>query len=182
MRNNLGFGLTCLAVLLLTGCSQIGVPNPFATVSDVKEVYYREFTDIPVPAEMKGVPSGTMVTPTQDGVKVGLETLEGRVEPASLANAMIHNMARQGWSLRGSVTGKRTLQLHEKDSRFAVIAIQSGTINTSMEIWVLNRLSSGGFGSVPLSGGATMFSPSPSSPSSSSSSGQGGVTSQSLSN
>ena len=155
MRLGICLGVAC-AVILSSGCSQLEVSNPFATVSDIKETYASQFTDIPVPTEMKSVPSSTLTTPTQQGIKVGLETYEGRVDSASLANAMIHNMARQGWSLRGSVTGKRTMQLHEKDQRFGVIYINGGTITTTMEVWVLNRLSGSGhvnaaLGAAPIS-------------------------------
>lgn len=134
-----------LSLLALTGCADLGITNPFASTSDVKDVYLSQFPDIPIPADMKSVPKYTMVTPTQDGTKVGLETLEGRVDSASLANAMIHNMARQGWSLRGSVSGKRSMQLHEKDQRFAVLYLYDQTIDTRMEVWVLNRLAGGGY-------------------------------------
>lgn len=132
-----------LFLFSLAGCSGMGldIPNPFSSTSDVNDVYFSQFPDVPIPADMKSSPKNTLVTPTQDGVKMGLETFEGRVEASSLANAMIHNMSRQGWSLRGSITGKRTMQLHEKDQRYAIIYLYDQTLSTAMEIWVLNRLS-----------------------------------------
>lgn len=126
----------------LTGCAEVGMPNPFTpTPASITDVYYSQFADIPIPNVMKSVPANSLVTPSQSGQKVGLETFEGRVETASLANAMIHNMARQGWSLRGSMSGKRTLQLHEKGDMYAVLYFYDQTISTAMEVWVLNRLS-----------------------------------------
>lgn len=181
MRSITRFSAVCLAVLLLAGCSSLNIPNPFASTSDVNDVYMSQFPDIPIPADMKSVPKNTLVTATQDGTKVGLETFEGRVEAASLANAMIHNLARQGWSLRGSVTGKRTMQVHEKDNRYAVIYLYDQTMTTSMEIWVLNRLTEGGFGAFSLPsatpGGAT-YSPAP--VTSATEVWEGGVSSQQL--
>ncbi len=138
--------LLCVMVffvpVLLGGCAEIGVPNPFTPApASVNDVYYSQFADIPIPNAMKTVPTNSLVTPSQSGQKVGLETFEGRVELPSLANAMIHNMARQGWSLRGSMSGKRTLQLHEKGDMYAVLYFYDQTISTAMEVWVLNRLS-----------------------------------------
>lgn len=164
MRSIARFSFVCLAALLLAGCSSLNIPNPFSSTSDVNDVYMSQFPDIPIPADMKSVPKNTLVTSTQDGTKVGLETLEGRVEAASLANAMIHNMARQGWSLRGSVTGKRTMQVHEKDNRYAVLYLYDQTMSTAMEVWVLNRLTEGGFGGFSLPSatpGTSTYSPAP---------------------
>ena len=164
MRAIARFSVACFAVLLLAGCSNLNIPNPFSSTSDVNDVYISQFPDIPIPADMKSVPKNTLVTTTQDGTKVGLETFEGRVEAASLANAMIHNLARQGWSLRGSVTGKRTMQVHEKDNRYVVLYLYDQTMTTAMEVWVLNRLTEGGFGGFSLPSatpGNATYSPAP---------------------
>lgn len=156
----------CLTAVVLTGCADLNIPNPFSSTSDVNDVYISQFPDVPIPADMKSEPKNTLVTPTQDGTKMGLETFTGRVEAASLANAMIHNMARQGWSLRGSISGKRTMQLHEKDQRYAILYFYDQTMSTAMEVWVLNRLSESTLGgmnnsfSLPPSSGST-FSPPP---------------------
>lgn len=183
MRAIVRFCLVCLSAAVLTACSNLNIPNPFSSSSDVNDVYISQFPDIPIPADMKSVPKNTLVTPTQDGAKIGLETFSGRVESASLANAMIHNMSRQGWSLRGSTTGKRTMQLHEKDQRYAVIYLYDQTMNTAMEIWVLNRLSEGGFGSgfsLPSSmPSGSSFSPAPAT--NVTEEWEGGVSSQKLS-
>ena len=161
MRAIIRFSLVCLGIVVLAGCANLNIPNPFSSSSDVNDVYISQFPDIPIPADMKSVPKQTLVTPTQDGTKVGLETFKGRVEAASLANAMIHNMSRQGWSLRGSTSGTRTMQLHEKDQRYAIIYLYEQTVNTAMEIWVLNRLSDGMFGTSFSLPGSTSFSPAP---------------------
>lgn len=164
MRSSLRFSAVCLTVLLMAGCSSLNIANPFSSTSDVNDVYISQFPDIPIPADMKSVPQNTLVTATQDGTKVGLESFEGRVEAASLANAMIHNLSRQGWSLRGSVTGKRTMQVHEKDNRYVVLYLYDQTMTTAMEVWVLNRLTEGGFGGFGLPSGvsgSSAFRPAP---------------------
>lgn len=77
MRSIARFSVACFAVLLLAGCSNLNIPNPFSSTSDVNDVYISQFPDIPIPADMKSVPKNTLVTATQDGTKVGLETFEG---------------------------------------------------------------------------------------------------------
>ena len=179
MRSSFSFCAVCLAVLVMSGCSGFNISNPFATTSDVNDVYMSQFPDIPIPADMKSVPKNSLVTATQDGTKVGLESFEGRVEAASLANAMIHNLSRHGWSLRGSVTGKRTMQVHEKDNRYAVLYLYDQTMTTAMEVWVLNRLTEGGFGGFSLPSG--LFGSDASAPASNATEvWEGGFTSQQL--
>lgn len=126
--------------LTLTGCAGLEFSNPFSSASDVNDVYYSKFPDIPIPSDMKSDLKETLVSTTPNAVKVGLETFSGRVESSSLASAMTHNMTPQGWVLRGQITGKRTMQLFEKDGRFAVIYLYDGMLDTSMEVWVLYQL------------------------------------------
>lgn len=129
-----------LTLALTGGCAGFEFSNPFSSTSDVNDVYYSKFPDIPVPSDMKSDIGETLVSTTPNAVKIGLETFSGRVESASLASAMTHNLTPQGWVLRGQVTGKRTMLLFEKDERFAVIYLYDGMMNTTMEVWVLHHL------------------------------------------
>ena len=140
MRRLVSSMLLGLTLALAGGCAGIEFTNRFSSTSDVNDVYYSKFPDIPIPSDMKSDIGETLVSSTPNGVKVGLETFSGRVESASLASAMTHNMMPQGWILRGQVTGKRTMQLYEKDGRFAAIYLYDGMMNTTMEIWVLYNL------------------------------------------
>ena len=134
--------------LTLTGCAGLEFSNPFSGTSDVNDVYYSKFPDIPIPSDMKSDLKETLVSTTPNAVKVGLETFSGRVESSSLASAMTHNMTPQGWVLRGQITGKRTMQLFEKDGRFAAIYLYDGMMDTSMVVWVLYQLD--GSSSAPM--------------------------------
>ena len=118
MRRLVSSMLLGLTLALAGGCAGFEFTNPFSSTSDVNDVYYSKFPDIPIPSDMKS--------------DIG--------ETASLASAMTHNMMPQGWILRGQVTGKRTMQLYEKDGRFAAIYLYDGMMNTTMEIWVLYNL------------------------------------------
>lgn len=133
-----------LSVLVLQGCADLGIDNPFSSsTSDVSEVYYDQFTDIPIPRDLTVDRSRSLVSVTSDGTKVGLVTAQGRVEMLSLTSAMVRNMGGQGWALRSSTTGPKMMQVYEKDSRYTVLYYYEQAMSTAMEIWVGTRLSEG---------------------------------------
>ena len=115
--------LLICSLLPLSGCADLNISNPFETKSsDGSEVYFDQFPDVPIPRDM---------------------TVEGRVDKPSLANAMILNMNRQGWNLRGAAIGSKTMHLYEKGERYAVIYYYEQTTTAAMEIWVMTRLADG---------------------------------------
>ena len=115
--------LLICSLLPLSGCADLNISNPFETKSsDGSEVYFDQFPDVPIPRDI---------------------TVEGRVDKPSLANAMILNMNRQGWNLRGAAIGSKTMHLYEKGERYAVIYYYEQTTTAAMEIWVMTRLADG---------------------------------------
>lgn len=104
------------------------------------ETYFDQFSDVPIPGEMSVDRKRSLSTTTQDGMRIGLITVTGRVDILSLNNAMIHNMARNGWSLRAATTGTKTMQIYEKGLQYCVIYTYEETFNTVMEIWGAQRL------------------------------------------
>ncbi len=143
MRLFARFLLVALALSSLASCADLGIPNPFQPTSDVNDIYISQFPDIPIPSDMRLNAKNTLITPAPDGAKSGLATYAGRVESVSLANAMLHNMTGRGWTPLGSVSGKRTTQVYEKDQRLAVIYIYEQTLDTALEVWMLNRQTGG---------------------------------------
>lgn len=132
--------------LLLFGCSDMSMPeisNPFASSTQVTQVFYDEFPDVPIPSDMSVDRSRSLVSVTPEGVKIGLVTAEGRYEMASLTAATIHNMNGQGWTLRSVVNGPRVMQVYEKDNRVAAIYFYPQTASVAMEQWVALRLPDG---------------------------------------
>ncbi|WP_298068068.1 hypothetical protein [uncultured Mailhella sp.] len=126
------------AAFLLSGCSSMpSISNPFEQPS-VSETYISQFRDVPIPAPMTSTPSETLVTVAPDGSKFGLESFSGRVELTTLANVMMQNMARQGWKLRGSSVGVRSVQLYEKAPHYAALFFRENVMNTTMDVWVIN--------------------------------------------
>ena len=96
MRRLVPTMLLGLTLALTGGCADLEFSNPFSSTSDVNDVYYSKFPDIPIPSDMKSDIGETLVSSTPNAVKVGLETFSGRVESSSLASAMTHNMTPQG--------------------------------------------------------------------------------------
>lgn len=137
--------------IIVAGCSKLdfsnlNITNPFSTSSaHVDDVYYGNFPDICIPNEMTIDHNRTLVSVGPDGEKIGLLTFEGRVDIVSLCYAMIHNMSRQGWTLRGVIDGKRTVQLYEKSGRYAILYIYGQKLTTAIEVWVLARLENGAY-------------------------------------
>ena len=91
----------------------------------------------------------TLVTMGTDGTKFGVEAFSGRVDRVSLANVMMQNMTREGWQLRGSSIGVRSMQLYEKAPHFAAIFFQESVVTTRMDVWVVNGVNAQVLTNVP---------------------------------
>ncbi len=130
------------AIISLTGCVEMDIPNPFdAKPTVVEDVYYGQFTDIPVPSYMSLDGDKSHVTIDNLNQPVGLETFTGRTDLASINNAMLLNMTKYNWSLIGAVSGDTYVQVHKKASKYALIYITSGLLGSTMEVWIFNELS-----------------------------------------
>jgi len=140
MKRIVGFLVLTLA---LSGCA--GMLDSFKSTKSTatSDVYFDEFLDIPIPQAMKVDRKRTMVSVTSEGAKTGLVTVEGNVEKLSLTSAMVHNMAQQGWALRGMVRGNRIIEIFEKENRFAICYFYDQPVTVAMEMWVGQRLADG---------------------------------------
>jgi hypothetical protein len=139
-------GLCLCLVLALSGCANLFPSSSSEPSADPvspavqSEIYYDMFADIPIPRAMSVDSSRTLVSTAENGMNIGLITVSGRVEIRSLNEAMLGNMTRHGWQLRGATTGQRTIQIYEKNNMFAVIYTYESTFSTIMEIWGAQRL------------------------------------------
>lgn len=133
-----------LVCLLLPACGGIDVPNPFASSqASIDDVYFDYFQDVPILKDLAVDTDRTLISVAQDGSKVGLLTLEGRVDMLSLSNAMVHNMTKQGWILRSSVQGGKAVQIYEKGTRYSVLYYYEQMTSTAMEVWVGAKVTEG---------------------------------------
>lgn len=136
-----GAALLLALTVALTGCAEM---NPFSTPTNPEAAVYSQFSDIPVPKDMSTNANRTFVNYGQDGTKVGMETLEGRIPSLTLTRVMINNMLRDGWSIRATSSGaSRYMQVYERDNRYAVLYYYDQTASYAMEIWVATRLADG---------------------------------------
>ncbi len=149
MRMRISFFCILLSLLLLSACSSMGggssssAPASDASGVPVTSTYVGEFTDIPIPREMKVVGKYTAIVHNQDGTKAGTQVFEGNVELQSLMNAMLYNMSQQGWTPRGVFRGQRSAMVFEKGNSLALITATEGTFSTEMELWVAKKISDG---------------------------------------
>ncbi len=132
--------LLLASFLLLTACFDMNTSADSPASSTVRNVYTSQFPEVPIPMLMEPDPKNSLTTVNSAGEKLGRENFKGNMEASNLAAHMVQNLTSQSWSLIGSVQGEKTLQLYQKDSRYLVIFIESGTFNTSMQVWVVNHL------------------------------------------
>jgi len=132
--------LIIASALFLSACSLSNSPsNPFSSSTEVSSLYTSQFSDVPIPTQMKSNIDATLTTISSSGEKIGMETFSGHLDDQTLGASMAHNLANQGWSMLGIIQSNRTLQLYQKESRYLVITIESGALNSAMELWMVNK-------------------------------------------
>lgn len=146
--------LLLASFLMLTACFNMDTSSDTPAASTVSNVYTSQFPEVPIPMLMEPDPKNSLTTVNSAGEKLGRENFKGNMEASNLAAHMVQNLTSQSWSLIGAVQGEKTLQLYQKDSRYAVIFIERGTIYTYMQVWVVNQLSNF---SLPAQGGNDPF-------------------------
>lgn len=133
-----------MASLALQGCVTTGSSESMPTARDV---YYSEFSSVPIPVDMVELSKYTSVMYNIDGMKSGSQIFEGPLERQSLVNVMTHNMLRKGWQARSIVSsGERNLMVFQNDSRMAVFTVFEGSSlsnKTIMDVWVAPFLPDG---------------------------------------
>jgi hypothetical protein len=135
--------LWCLAVFFCAGCASDGTfANPFASSEPVSEsaYYFSEFSDIPIPNDMKESRNETFITFAPSGVKCGTQQFSGRLELVSLMNAVRNHMAANGWTLRSVLRARESTIVFEKPERIATFQFTDGVIFTDMRLSVSSRL------------------------------------------
>ena len=156
----LGIFLVIMASLV-AGCAQMGTgmntvqgEEGQAPVDDVQAgqplpppppIYY-EFSDIPIPGELKRDADRTMVVRTP-GFQAGILVLKGRVTGESLVDFFTTKMPEHGWTLVGSMISTRSLLAFSKtpDSH-CLIQIHDEPMGfmTEVQVWAAGPVDVGG--------------------------------------
>jgi hypothetical protein len=135
-----------LCFSLLSACTGMNSNDPNASADSstpVQMTYIAEFSDIPIPMDMKEVKKYTFVILNQDGSKSGCQVYEGNVDVQSLMNAMLYTMTQQGWVARGVFRGPRCSMTLDKGNSIAIITANEETFTTRMEVWVAKKMIDG---------------------------------------
>ncbi len=164
-----------IGLLLLSACADLNIQNPFEPAPQVSssDTYIDQFAEIPIPVDMR-IDRAKSFNNANNGVLYS----SGQVEINSLNNAMLGNMANNGWKLIATVKGAQTLQVYEKGSLYAVITTYESAFATNMDIWLTTRLGNSFQNNYPNTIQSVPSTTTPSFPSDTNS----GVTSQGLSN
>jgi hypothetical protein len=88
--------------------------------------------------------SDTFITYSGDGIKLGTQMFKGRVEIASLVNAMQGHLQRDGWNLRSVFRAtKGAILIFEQQRKMCSMYIFEDLINTGMLVFVSPKLGDG---------------------------------------
>jgi len=136
------FVILIAALFLFSGCtalqskkasSQSGSAGQPET-GKIRTIYY-DFGDVLLPSELKIDKKDSFVFHTP-GLTAGVLSLKGRVEINSLISFFENKMPVDGWQAISSFKAPRTMMLYKKQTRWCVISITEGQLNTLVEIWV----------------------------------------------
>lgn len=134
--------LMLAALLMMSGCSALrgknGAPassQPNAAAQTDNGPVYYDFGDVLLPREMKVEKEESFVFSTP-GLTAGVLSLSGRVEVNSLIAFFENKMPADGWRMISEFKAPRTMMLFKKNTRWCVISITEGQLNTNAEIWV----------------------------------------------
>lgn len=129
--------------LALGGCFGSNSENDSDPLSSGLAYYYSEFSDVAIPNEMQPEKNDTFISFTGDGTKLGTQYFKGRVEMASLVNAMLGHMRRDNWSLRSVFRSRGAIMIFEQANRMCSIYLHEDLINTGMLVFVSPKLPDG---------------------------------------
>ncbi len=128
--------LSIFALWALAGCASTAKKDQGTSSSESSlRVTFSEFEDVPIPSEISSNKRKTQLYSAGKG-KVGLLTLEGRVEPDSLAFFFQINLPRSGWKLMTSLKDRDYVLVFVKDDRMCLITISEEWFTTICEVRV----------------------------------------------
>jgi hypothetical protein len=128
------FSMSVLYVL--AGCASTTKKDQGIASSETGlRVAFSDFEDVPLPPEVSPNKKKTQLYSAGKG-KVGLLTLEGRVEPDSLAAFFQTNLPRNGWTPMTFLKDRDYVLVFIKNDRMCLITISEGWFTTVCEVRV----------------------------------------------
>lgn len=134
-------GLIVLTMGFGSACSLAGSsPNSDSTAAASGPMgRYYDFDDVQVPADLKLDTERSNVVRVGE-FKAGQLVLSGNLERESLTNYFLESMAKDNWTLKGSVKYPIVQLFFAKTGKAALIRITENTFSTEVEVWVLPSL------------------------------------------
>lgn len=128
--------LFLFALWALAGCASTAKKDQGTAPSDTGlRASFSDFEDVPIPSEISVNKKKTQLY-SAGKVKVGLLTLEGRVDPDSLAAFFQNNLPRSGWKPMTTLKDRENVLVFLKDDRLCLINIAEGWFTTVCEVRV----------------------------------------------
>ncbi|ADK84586.1 putative lipoprotein [Desulfarculus baarsii DSM 2075] len=132
-------GLIVLTMAFGSACSLTSQNAGANDASGESMSRYYDFDDVQVPSELKLDTGRSNVVRVAD-FKAGQLVLSGNLERESLTNYFLESMAKDNWSLKGSVKYPLVQLFFAKTGKAAMVRITEKTFSTEVEIWVLPSL------------------------------------------
>ena len=136
--------LILLAVLLLSGCADMGLGlsqsneeiAPSAPQAEETPPYYaNEFDDLLIPTELSWNREKSMVIRT-DSFAGGILNFSGNVDTNSLADFFANTMVKSGWKMAGSAKYKNVLLAFVKPYKTCTITINDNGFGLKTDVFV----------------------------------------------
>ena len=145
--------LVLVVLLLATGCSTwnklTGQEEQQSTPkSEMANVAYYSFPDIPIPKELELVRDKSFVYETSN-LRTGVLILKGNVDINSLEQYFKTNMAKNGWKFTNGFEYATVILNYMKEDKAANIRISRENFSTWVEIWVGPLDKPAGMGAAP---------------------------------
>ena len=135
-------------ILGASGCSALKSKSGATTASAAAaaqppqtKTVYLDFGDVLLPKELSADRGSSFVFTTA-GLTAGMLSLKGRVESNSLITFFENRMPEDGWQMISAIKSSRSMLLFKKQTRWCVISIEEGQMNTYAQVWVAPTMAS----------------------------------------
>lgn len=133
--------LALLCALILSGCAQLGLKQPFDNdpLTGGVDAGQSLLLQVALPAGLQRYPSHSHISGS--GRREGLETLRGYVDQGACAMNLYGKLKAAGWQLRMYQRfGYRAIYIYQKDNELAALVFHRQGMLTIIEIWAGARL------------------------------------------
>lgn len=132
------YRLFFLLCILLAGCSQLGISNPFSNdpLTGGTDASSSLLLNIALPSGLQRYESHGFIKDSMAGGKEGVEILRGYINERSAAKFLFNSLAGSGWQLCMYEAGpSRSFYLYKNSKEYAALLFHPQGALTILEIW-----------------------------------------------